>query len=116
MTHSYDESLQRVLDTASLPRWTKQLVTNMHAEIVKLRRIAADRQPEGPVFQDDHLLPEPHYLIPGVPVSFQLGPDKHDRIDVRLENEKTVEVRGAWLGLRVMPKVANSIYVQLQDW
>ena len=71
----FEESVQRVQDVGSLPRWVKQLVVDMQQEISSLRAVANERQPSGPVFQDDCLLPEPHFLIPDVDVVFALGED-----------------------------------------
>lgn len=98
-----------------LPKWAQQEFDNLRRHLREAKNRLAANPEDSNTFADDYTTRTP--LGRNKRITFYLGEETdgyRNRIDVQIEDGK-LYVHGGDGSLRIMPRVSNAIYVDIED-
>lgn len=98
-------------DTSKLPKWAQQRIDKLERDVEYWKA----RATEGPENSDTFIswpMDSPKPLGSGYNIRFVVGSGSGDYIEVRNQQDGSVEVRTAWRGMRIHPTASNTIVVR----
>jgi hypothetical protein len=101
-------------DVSKLPRWAAQHIDKLEKDVAYWKELAT----AGPDNSDTFVswpMDHPKPLGAGYNIRFVTGPSHGDYIEVRNQQDGSVEVRTAWNAMVVEPKASNTIVVRSAD-